>query len=230
MNRTDRLYALEAALRAAGRRGRTAESLAEQFAVSARTIKRDVAALQGAGHPIAGQDGRGGGYQLVSIATAPLVFTGGEAAAIAIALAADPGMPFAPDGRSALAKILGAMSPKERAEVSALGRKVWMRSGAKPLGRRPARIVDEALRRGVAVTIDYTDATGKLTRRRRIEPLAFARTGGHWYLLAWCLTRNAGRSFRCDRVLRARLTRTPITPRDLRELGEPPPDAQPVVL
>ena len=64
MNRTERLYAIAEALRAAGDDGRTSAWLAERFEVSTRTIKRDVTALQEAGRPIAGFGGRGGGYRI----------------------------------------------------------------------------------------------------------------------------------------------------------------------
>jgi predicted DNA-binding transcriptional regulator YafY len=91
------------------------------------------------------------------------------------------------------------------------------------------RIVDEALRAGVVVNLDYQDADGQVTRSRPVEPLAFARTGGQWYLLGWCHHAGAGRWFRLDRILEARLTRKRSAPRDLHEtFGVPPQDARPV--
>ncbi len=47
-------------------RGRlTAEYLAEEFEVSARTIYRDIDALSAAGVPVYGDSGPGGGFQLL---------------------------------------------------------------------------------------------------------------------------------------------------------------------
>jgi predicted DNA-binding transcriptional regulator YafY len=232
VNRTDRLYAIVEELRANGRRGRTAAWLARRFEVSPRTIKRDIAALQSAGTPIAGQDGRGGGYQLSAEALPPVTLTSAEACALAIALGADLELPFAPDGRTALTKLLRTMSASQRAEVSRIAERVWVRTSS-PSWRgttsTSARTIDEAVRRGVAVTIDYEDGVGRLTQRRRIDPLAIARTAGRWYVLAWCHTRRAGRWFRFDRIRKAMLTRTPVQPRELsRVFGEPPADAQPI--
>jgi predicted DNA-binding transcriptional regulator YafY len=230
MNRTDRLYAIVEQLRRSRRRGCTAEWLARQLEVSTRTVKRDIAALQSAGTPIVGQDGRGGGYQLATETLPPVVLTSAEVGAIAVALGSDPQLPFAPDGRTALTKLLRTMSASQRDEIARITSAVWVRSG----GDRGAsssciRTVDEAIRRGVALTLTYADRAGQTTHARRIDPLAVARTGGHWYVLAWCHLRLAGRWFRFDRIKRATLTRKPVVQRDLVEVfGTPPADAQPV--
>jgi predicted DNA-binding transcriptional regulator YafY len=230
MNRTDRLYAIVEQLRHNGRRGRTADWLAQHLEVSPRTIKRDIAALQAAGTPIAGQDGRGGGYQLATETLAPVALTSAEVGAIAVAVGSDPHLPFAPDGRTALTKLLRTMSASQREEIARITSAVWVRSGG-PRGasRSCIRIVDEAIRRGVAITINYEDGARRITETRRIDPLAVARTGGRWYVLAWCHVRLAGRWFRFDRIRRATLTRTPVVRRDLvKVFGAPPADAQPV--
>jgi predicted DNA-binding transcriptional regulator YafY len=87
MNRTDRLYALREELRRAGPEGRTAEQLAARFEVSARTVKRDVSALQQGGFPVWARIGRIGGYVVDRNATLPPVnITAAEATALAAAL------------------------------------------------------------------------------------------------------------------------------------------------
>lgn len=232
MNRTERLYAIVEELRAAGAAGRSSARLAARFEVSARTIKRDLAALQRSGVPIWAAEGRGGGYRLLrSQALPPLTFTAGEATAVAVALAAEPDLPFGSDGRSALTKILAAMPVVQREAAGDLAGRLWIRLPA-TAGRAPAnRVLDEALRNRLVATIDYRDAAGAQTRRRQVEPLAFARTHGHWYLLAWCRRRGDGRWFRLDRVQRAHLTRETFPLRDLGAVfGLPPDDAQPVDL
>ena len=64
MNRTERLHAVTESLRRAGARGRTAQQLADEFQVTIRTIKRDLAALEAGGLPVWGRTGPGGGYGL----------------------------------------------------------------------------------------------------------------------------------------------------------------------
>ncbi len=219
-------------LRAAGNRGRSAAWLAERFEVSTRTVKRDIAALLRIGVPIASQDGRGGGYQLMQhSALPPVTFSAAEATAVAIALAGEPQLPFAADGAAALQKVLGAMSRQQRRDAASVASRVWMRMRPSERRRASARVLDEALRDQVVVLIDYEDGHGRITKRRAVEPMAFVRTKRHWHLLAWCQTRKAGRWFRLDRVLRARLTRQPCEPRELAAtFGDPPDDAYPVHL
>ena len=230
MNRTERLYAIVEELRRAGSVGRTSTWLADRFEVSTRTIKRDMAALLEAGTPLEADEGRGGGYRLAKHgALAPLAFTSGEAAAIVVAIAAEPGLPFLLEARSALARVLGAMTGDQRREVDDLCQRIWVAQGARPSRGVAAKVLDQAILERRVVLIDYTNGEGAETLRRAVEPLAFARTRDHWHLMAWCRLRQAGRWFRLDRVQRASLTSERVPIRDLEEVfGSPPQFARPV--
>ncbi len=229
MNRTDRLYAIVEQLRGAGAAGRTAEQLAARFEVSTRTVKRDVGALQQAGSLIWAQPGPGGGYVLDDAVTLPPVnITAAEAVALAVALSAVPDLPYATDGRAALAKVLAVMPQAERRRARDIASRVWTRGAGR---RRPrtARTVEEALRRGVVLAIRFVDATGATTRRE-VEPVVLALTGGHWHLAAWCRLRQDYRWFRTDRISAAHLTTEPSPRHDVGALGTPPDDAAAVGL
>ena len=231
MNRTERLYAIAEALRSAGSSGRTSTWLARRLEVSVRTVKRDVDALLQAGVPIWAQAGRGGGYVLDTRGTMPpLNVTAAEAAAIAVALAALPTLPFAVDGRSALSKVLAAMPGEERERAGDLAGRLWLRTPEPAPRPAVARVLDEAVRRLRVVVLRYTAGDGNVTERA-VEPVALAATGGHWYLLAWCRTREGPRWFRTDRITAAHLTAEPGPTHDPATLfGTPPPDAHPVDL
>src|SRR4051794_13904396 len=232
INRTERLYSIAEELRAAGRRGRTGRWLAERFEVTVRTVKRDVAALQQSGVPIWAQAGPGGGYVLDAEASLPpLNLSAAEATAVALSLRTAAGLPFLGDGRSALTKVLAAMPAGERERAGELAGRLWLRGDDAPPRPGVVRVLEEALRQQVVVTLDYVDGRGPTPRRRPVEPMAFARTGNRWYLLAWCRTRRAGRWFRLDRTTGATLTREALHPRNLVEVfGTPPPDAGPLAL
>lgn len=166
--------------------------------------------------------------------------TASEATPVALALATLPVLPFAPDGRSALTKILAAMTAEERARATALGRRLWIRDRRTPTRPAVANVLDEAVRTGVVTVLAYVDKLGSTTRRRPVEPMALARpvepmalaaTDGHWYLLAWCRQRRAGRWFWLDRIESAHLTTELAPQRDLIEtFGRPPVDAGPIIL
>ena len=161
----------------------------------------------------------------------PLTFTVAEATAVAVALAASSDQPFAPDGATALTKLLGAMTPEARSAVSELGSRVWMRTGDPERRSSAARVIEEALRTHVVVRLDFVDRHGNETLGRRVEPLAMARSGGQWSLLAWCRLRQGGRWFRLDRVRAVHLTSEVFEPRELqRVFGAPPPDVSAVLV
>lgn len=230
MNRTDRLYALVEELRARSPRPAAADWLAQKFEVSTRTIERDLAALQQAGVAIWAQPGPGGGYFLNRDTTLPPVnLTAEEATAIAIALAASRGLPYAAAGRSALRKLTAVMPAGERAAADRLGNKLVVLGNVNPdASNAPGRVlrpVEEAIEGGRALRLRYRDRNGQVSTRV-VEPAALMAGRNGWYLLAFCRLRHEGRGFRLDRIDSASLLRERIEPRPLAELmGEYPTTA-----
>ena len=228
MDRASRLHALTEELRRAGDRGRTAGQLATRLEVTTRTVKRDIATLQAAGVPVWARSGPGGGYGISGRPTLPPVnFTPAQAVAVASALqAAGDTAPFAADGRAALAKLLDVMDPGSRAEVEALGARVWIRGDRSvEAGATVRRVVEEGLRRNLAISLHYRDGEGN-DSERVVEPHLLVHTSGSWFLVAWCRTRGAVRWFRLDRIATATTTRDRFEPRAEDTFGVPPPDAR----
>jgi predicted DNA-binding transcriptional regulator YafY len=216
VNRTDRLYALVEELRSRAPRMMRAAELAERFEVTTRTIERDLLALQEAGVPIWAQPGPGGGYGLnVDTTLPPLNLTPAEAAAIATALAATRSMPFAEAGRSALTKLAGVMAsaPKDTASRLVSHIRVAQGPGGGPVDP-VSNVIQRALIDALAVVLTYRDAEGRASSRV-VEPAGVVGTHNGWYLVGWCRTRQAVRSFRLDRISQVTLTDEPVTPRSL---------------
>src|SRR5262249_41253974 len=125
MNRTDRLYALVEELRAVTPAPRSARWLSERFEVSARTVERDIGALQQAGVPIYAEPGRTGGYVLDKTHTLPPVnVTPAEAVAIAVALDGLRGTPFENAARAALRKVVAVMPARDATAAHELAGRV----------------------------------------------------------------------------------------------------------
>lgn len=199
VNRTDRLYALVEELRAVAPRPRSARWLAARFEVSARTVERDLAALQQAGVPIHARTGRTGGYVLDPGRTLPpLALTPTEATALAAGLHALDGSPFADAARGALQKILAVLPAPDRAAAADLAGRVRMIA-------RPGPVVPAAIRAALAgrcvLRLAYADRAG-VTSERDVEPIGFLG-GDHWYLIGWCRLRDGVRGFRLDRIAAA---------------------------
>jgi predicted DNA-binding transcriptional regulator YafY len=200
MNRTDRLYAIVEQLRAGAPRAVTSRQLADRFEVSVRTIERDITALQQAGVPIWATPGPGGGYSIdPSMTLPPVNFTAREALAVAVALSRAGTIPFARSARMALQKLVAAMSAEAAGQARELAERIrlFLPEGGGPRALAPE--VEQAVLDGEVVTIDYEDRTGTTTTRT-IEPAGFVGDADHWYLVAWCRLRRAGRSFRVDRI------------------------------
>jgi predicted DNA-binding transcriptional regulator YafY len=217
VNRTDRLYALVERLRAVAPGARTAKELAERFEVSVRTIERDISALQQAGVPIWSTPGPGGGYTIdPSMTLPPVNFTAREALALAIAVSRAGSMPFADAAHTALQKLIAAMSAQAAGEARDLAERVrvFLPDGEELRGLSP--VLEGAVLERQVLEIDYEDAVGALSHRA-IEPAGFVGNEDNWYLVAWCRLRDAGRSFRVDRVRSARVTGelAPARPFDL---------------
>jgi predicted DNA-binding transcriptional regulator YafY len=202
MNRTDRLYALVEELRATAPRARGAQRLAERFEVSVRTIQRDILALQEAGVPIWATPGPGGGYTIDPGHTLPpLNFSPSEAAAIALAMARSGPMPFDGAARTALHKVVAAMSATGRTGAVDLLARIHLLHAKQELSDAPMlRAVEHALLERRVVRLDYRDKHGQATMARRVEPLGFVGSERDWYLVGWCRLRGAVRAFRLDRI------------------------------
>lgn len=204
MRRADRLFDIIQSLRAAGR-PMTAAELADSLEVTARTIYRDIAALQASRVPIEGAAGLGyvlrRGFDLP-----PLMFTGDEADAIAIGVRLlrrlrDPKLQNAAD------RVLGKLAavvpgPLQPHLVAA---PVYVSDGNAPavIGIDFAAL-RSAIHDSRKIAIVYGDQEGRQSLRT-IWPLVMAYYVDVTLLGAWCELRSDFRNFRVDRILDSRV-------------------------
>ncbi len=217
MSKTERLFKLMDALRGR-RRAVAAAQLAEELAVSVRTVYRDMQTLVGLGAPIDGEAGVG--YLLrAGFFLPPLIFTKEELEALVLGSRwvkgqGDPALTQAVD--SALAKIATA-SPKDlREEIAEIG--LWVPRCGKPAEQTAElRTLREAIRCEYKLKIGYVSLAGAETVRV-IWPVALAFFEGVQLVAAWCELRGDFRHFRTDRITRLEIIGVGF-PRSRRELA-----------
>lgn len=119
----------------------------------------------------------------------------------------------------ALSKIDQALIGETRKEAAQLARRVSVETERGEQGRKLTKL-NSAIARRQEVTIDYlVGSTGEFSRRT-IRPHRLVFQDNRWYLIAYCLLRNALRTFRVDRIKELKLLKTTFEPLDEKEIDE----------
>src|SRR3954468_20580493 len=121
--------------------------------------------------------------------TLPLAVTPEQAAAIAVALAAQPDGPYAADGRGALEQVLAALEPDLRRRESLRASTLLVRVEAERAAAVQS-VVEQALTQRKVLVVHYRDGKGEASRRE-VEPQLLARAADREYVVAWCRERAA---------------------------------------
>lgn len=166
----------------------TAEALAQEFAVSVRTIYRDIEALGTAGVPVRAERGPGGGFALVEGYRTRLTgLAADEAQAMLMIGLPEPAAALGLGAAASRArgKLLAALPRSGSSEALRLGARFhldpldWYRT-AEPVDQLPA--LTRAVLEQRAVTMRYDSWRG--SRDWRVEPLGLVLKAGSWYLVA----------------------------------------------
>lgn len=183
-----------------------ASELADELAVSERTIHRYMGMLDELGIPIYSERGPYGGFSLVrGYKLPPLIFTPEEATALYLGAELVKGIWGASYNDAAVgatAKLDNVLPDALLQEVKQAQRGLlvtgWLRRDYGPW----APVLDE-LRRCVArrrrISLVYQSFRQELTRRT-LDPYALALQWGNWYLVGYCHLRSDLRTFRVDRI------------------------------
>lgn len=181
----------------------TVQTLAEQFAVSRRTILRDLHLLSEMGVPLQSSTGPYGGYKLIRSQTLPAIsLTQEEALGLLISYEAYehfPDGPFEQENITTLTKIRSALSQDMLLEVDRLRNHIAIDSPQRSL-RNP--YLKELLQASIDrnhLKIDY-DSRSKRSWRV-IYPYGIFLANGLWYVMAYCFLRKAIVTFRTDRIM-----------------------------
>jgi predicted DNA-binding transcriptional regulator YafY len=179
--------------------------LAERLEVDLRTVQRYIVRLKDLSIPVESSRGVGGAYRLKpGFRLPPLLLTNEEAFALSLGLHSlrQVGLSaFAPATEGALAKLRRVMPEALRESIRTVDDVVAIEPGPWVVTTSVEALISaaSAIRAGRRVRFDYESGEGAKTRRQ-IEPYAVMHTDGRWYLIGYCLTRKAMRTFRLDRV------------------------------
>lgn len=210
MNRIDRLTAMIIYLQ--GRSRVTVEEMADRYEISARTVYRDLRALQEAGVPIGSEPGEG--YFIVKgFHLPPVMFDKDEAAALLSGerlMQQWSGTQLSKSYLSALDKIRSVLNSREKEYLDTLDER--LRTFPSPDERKLSAdyqifgfLQDAIVNRNVIDIKYYSPYRDEFTQRK-VEPLGLLLRSNYWYLAAWCRLRTDYRMFRIDRIENFRTT------------------------
>ncbi len=203
-----RLLALLDLLESGGVRGRL--ELARRLGVDERTLRRDVVRLVDAGVPVESVRGRYGGYRIgPGYRLPPLMLSDDEAVAVLVALA------DAPDDRAGQVPAATAAAKVRRVLPAGSAERLEALLDAVVIPDEAGQSVAADVLLGVASAVREhhpleivhrrrDDTAGRTPAARVVHPYGLVRRAGRWYVTGLALDRGAERTFRLDRVERAR--------------------------
>ncbi|CAM3084515.1 YafY family protein [Paenibacillus lupini] len=181
-----------------------AQTLADKFEVSLRTIYRDLETINTAGIPIVSYTGTDGGYEIMEqFRIDRQIVTFEDLQSILIALR---GVQASLDDRemdSLLTKIKALVARSEQHQMEELGdtlmfdTNLWHGGGLKDKSMLTS--LRQAAKNRNVVTFLYTNSEG-IGEQREVEPIGLAWKGYAWYLYAYCQLRGDYRTFRLSRM------------------------------
>ena len=214
------LHALESS-----RHGASIDGLADELAVTTRTIRRDLAALQEAGFPLYDErddDGRVrwriDGAILKGLETG---FTLAELCALYLSrnlLEAVAGTPFQRDLTNAFARLEKMLSPRMRQFLDRLPSVLVAKAGPRAAGSESSpdvvgRLLEGTLHFRVA-TMRYHSVSSARVKDYVIHPYRLVFAQGGLYLLAYVPEYKDIRTFALDRIKAVSLEKQTFTPKE----------------
>ncbi len=211
MNRINRITAILTQLQS--KRIVTAQTIADRFEISLRTVYRDIKTLQEAGVPIGSENGVGyfivDGYRLP-----PIMFTEDEANAMITAdklVQQKNEKSLSKNYTSALIKVKAVLRNQQKEKIELLDQRISADNKyvINPKSDYLSKI-QTAITDFLQLKITYRSIYKNEITKRNLKPLALYFTENDWILIAYCLLRKDIREFRLDKIENLLLTTTPF--------------------
>ncbi len=194
----------------------SAQTLAELFEVSPRTIYRDVETISMAGIPVRSTPGVGGGFEIMpAYKLDQKVFTADDLSTLLMGLSSLSGMLQSEALIHALTKVKSIipadMAKEIEARAAQLGVDPHPWTGGETT-RAYLATIQTALREHRLLSFAYIAHHGAQTTRL-VEPYQLVCKGGQWYLYGYCRQREDFRLFKLSRITRLETKAEPFKPR-----------------
>ena len=191
-----------------------ASDLAKKFAVSARTIYRDIKALEEAGVPILTEDGKG--YTLMEgYKIPPVMFSENQANALILAeqlVLKNRDSSLIKDYAEAIDKIKAVLRQTEKDKANLLSlRTKFAKLDDFEIKSNILSTLQIAITNFYLVNFAYINAENKESKRT-VEPFALLNISEGWLLVAYCRLRKGFRYFRLDRIQKLQVQQENFTP------------------
>lgn len=195
----------------------SAQTLADRFEVSLRTIYRDIDAINMAGIPVRSISGVGGGIEIMpNYKIDRKTFSTNDLSAILMGLSNISNMMQSKELSNTLAKVKSFIPANSAKDIELKANQIYI--DLSPwMGGRDAQnyleMIKKALHEKNNLSFDYADRYGNKTTRS-VEPYQLVMKNSHCYVHGYCLKRNDFRLFRLFRMSNLQLEDTFFTPRD----------------
>jgi predicted DNA-binding transcriptional regulator YafY len=209
MNRIDRLTAIIIKLQSSRRT--SAETIAEQFTISLRTVFRDLKALGEAGVPI-GHEPDHGYFIVEGYYLPPIMFTKEEASTLVLEgkfVDQQADKVVADNFNQALLKIKTVLRRSEKNFLEDLDGHISVIKPPMPNAPSTSNFhlteIKSALVNKNVLSFDYYSNYNDVTTSRTVEPMGLCHYSNHWHLIAYCHLRASVRDFRTDRIMKLKI-------------------------
>lgn len=181
----------------------TGKELAEHFEVSLRTIYRDIEKISEAGVPVAAAGGKGGGFYIMEGYNLNNLFFNRREIAPIKAVMDNLSLLFGNNTQfnDIVMKFKSLSQGEERQEKLTVNMSHF--SMEKEL-REYLYLLDKAIEQNRLIEFDYINRRMDYSRRIA-EPMQIEFSDGHWYVAAYCRSRNDYRKFKLVRIRNMKL-------------------------
>jgi predicted DNA-binding transcriptional regulator YafY len=195
----------------------TAKELADRFAVSTRTIYRDIDVLSSAGVPVYTNKGSGGGIALLEDYTlSKTLLSKSESDGLILALKT-MGATSYPEADAIIDKIGSIFKDNQAHDWIEIDFEGW---SCKVNEQNRFIKIRNAIINSQVISFDYINGNGGKSSRS-VEPVKLIFNAYTWYLIAYCLLRDSHRMFRLSRIKNVLVTNRHFTRREITEQEKP---------